>query len=69
MKYTDQEIIDKFSKVDFDKTGLKKQAILTRVTQACAQRRTKSSGDAGNFLAFESAFAVYPNHDHAQCAV
>ncbi len=40
MKYTDQEIIDKFSKVDFDKTGLKKQAILTRVTQACAQRRT-----------------------------
>lgn len=39
MKYTDQEIIDKFSKVDFDKTGLKKQAILNRVTQACAQRR------------------------------
>ena len=39
MKYTDEEIINKFSKVDFDKSGLKQQAIYNRVTQACAQRR------------------------------
>jgi len=39
MKYTDQEIVDKFSKVDFDKTGLKKQVIYNRVIQAGAPRR------------------------------
>ena len=39
MKYTEEEIINKFSKVDFDKTGLKKQAIYSRVKQACAPRR------------------------------
>jgi len=36
MKYTDEEIINKFSKVDFDKTGCKKQAIFNKVAQKCA---------------------------------
>ena len=40
MKYTDEEIINKFSKVDFDKTGYKKQAIFNKITQNCAGRRT-----------------------------
>lgn len=40
MKYTDEEIINKFSKVDFDKTGYKKQAIFNKVAQKCAGRRT-----------------------------
>ena len=39
MKYTDEEIINKFSKVNFDKTGFKKQAIFNKVAQKCAGRR------------------------------
>ncbi len=42
MKYTDEEIINKFSNVDYDKTGYKKQAILSRVKQNIAGRRTNS---------------------------
>ena len=42
MKYTDEEIIKKFSNVDYDKAGYKQQAIFAKVSQKVAARRTNS---------------------------
>lgn len=42
MKYTDEEIIKKFSNIDYDKEGYKQQAIFTKVSQNVAARRTNS---------------------------
>ena len=42
MKYTDEEIIKKFSNVDYDKAGYKQQAIFAKVSQNVAARRTNS---------------------------
>lgn len=42
MKYTDEEIIKKFSNIDYDKEGYKQQAIFTKVSQNVATRRTNS---------------------------
>ncbi len=42
MKYTDEEIIKKFSNIDYDKAGYKQQAIFAKVSQNVAARRTNS---------------------------
>lgn len=42
MKYTNEEIIKKFSNVDYDKAGYKQQAIFAKISQKVAARRTNS---------------------------
>ena len=39
MKYTDEEIKNKFSNVNFDETGWKKQAVFNKIVAKQAGRR------------------------------